>query len=152
MYKLNQRKVRDNPEEYFSNHKIVEVVRIITEQQHGLDYMEQIIAMGESNRPDIFSEADFKYFNKNDIEDMYYLCLNKKVNFRENKLMNSLMKFIKNRVIWETVHDFQLEIESYQIRINLTAPTLIFSDVEARDPYSIVDKPSTGLIYLNIKE
>ncbi|GJU50237.1 hypothetical protein Tco_1219792 [Tanacetum coccineum] len=40
-YKLNQRRVRDNPEEYFSNHMITEVVRITTDQQHGLDYMEQ---------------------------------------------------------------------------------------------------------------
>ncbi|GJZ84568.1 retrovirus-related pol polyprotein from transposon TNT 1-94 [Tanacetum coccineum] len=152
MYKLNQRKVRDNPEEYFSNHKIVEVVRITTEQHHGLNYMEQIIVMRENDKPNSFSEADFKYLNKNDIEDMYYLCLNKKVNFRENKLLNSLMTFIRSCIIWERVHDFQLGIESYQTRINLTAPTLIFSGIEARDPYSIVDKPNTGLIYLNSKE
>ncbi|GJX60919.1 hypothetical protein Tco_0292309 [Tanacetum coccineum] len=43
-------------------------------------------------------------------------------------------------------------IESYQIKINLTAPTLIYPGIEARDPYTIVDKPTTGLIYLNIKE
>ncbi|GJR32289.1 hypothetical protein Tco_1108521 [Tanacetum coccineum] len=58
--------------------------------------------------------ADFKYLNKNNIEDMYYLFLNKKVNYRENKLLNSLMTFIRSRVIWERVHDFQLGIESYQ--------------------------------------
>ncbi|GJZ69052.1 hypothetical protein Tco_0632602 [Tanacetum coccineum] len=51
----------------------------------------------KNNKPDCFSEADFKYLNKNDIEDMYYLCLNKKVNCRENKLLNSLMTFIRNR-------------------------------------------------------
>ncbi|GKE04272.1 hypothetical protein Tco_1396290 [Tanacetum coccineum] len=95
MYKLNQRKVKDNPKEYFSNHRIVEVVRVTTEQQHGLDYMEQIIVMRETDQPDSFSEADFKYLNKNDIEDMYYLFLNKKVNFRENKLLNSLMTTCK---------------------------------------------------------
>ncbi|GKF94611.1 hypothetical protein Tco_0284311 [Tanacetum coccineum] len=114
--------------------------------------MEQIIMMRENDKPDSFSEADFKYLNKNDIEDMYYLCLNKKVNFRENKLLNSLMTFIRSCIILERVHDFQLGIESYQIRINLTAPTLIFSGIKARDPYSIVDKPNTGLIYLNSKE
>ncbi|GJX61646.1 hypothetical protein Tco_0294546 [Tanacetum coccineum] len=108
--------------------------------------------MRENDKPDSFSKTDFKYLNKNDIEDMYYLCLNKKVNYRENKLLNSLMTFIKSRVIWERVHDFQLGIESYQIKINLTAPTLIFSSIEACDPYSIIDKPTTGLIYLNNKE
>ncbi|GJS12701.1 hypothetical protein Tco_0407173 [Tanacetum coccineum] len=51
----------------------------------------------------------------------------------------------------ERVHDFQLGIESYQIKINLTAPTLIFPGIEECDPFSIIDKPTTGLIYLNNK-
>ncbi|GJW91557.1 hypothetical protein Tco_0169110 [Tanacetum coccineum] len=105
-----------------------EEARVTIEQQHMLDYMEQIIVMRENDKPDSFSEADFKYLNKNDIEDIYYLCLNKKVNYRENKLLNSLMTFIRSRVIWERVHDFQLGIESYQIKINLTAPMLIFPE------------------------
>ncbi|GJY23149.1 hypothetical protein Tco_0396807 [Tanacetum coccineum] len=152
VYKQNQRRVRNNPEDYFSNHRITEVVRITTDQPHGLDFMEQIIVMRENDKPDSFSEADFKYLNKNDIEDLYYLCRNKKVNYRETKLMNSLITFIRSRVIWERVHDFQLGIESYQIKVNLTAPTLTFPGIEAHEPYSIVDKPSTGLIYLNNKD
>ncbi|GKA37723.1 hypothetical protein Tco_0724288 [Tanacetum coccineum] len=91
--------------------EITKVVRVTTDQQHGLDYMEQIIMMRENNKPDSFSEADFKYLNKNDIEDL-----------------------------------------SYQIRVNLTGPTLTFPGIEAHDPYSIVDKPNTSLIYLNNKE
>ncbi|GJR61996.1 hypothetical protein Tco_1504158 [Tanacetum coccineum] len=55
-------------------------------------------------------------------------------------------------VIWERVHDFQLGIESYQIKINLTALTLTFPGIEACNPYSIVDAPSIGLTYLNGKE
>ncbi|GJY70892.1 hypothetical protein Tco_0474595 [Tanacetum coccineum] len=152
VYKLNQIRVRDNPEDYFSNNRIKEVVRIATDQLHGLDFMEQIIVMRENNKPDSFSEADFKYLNKNDIEDLYYLCRNRKVNYRKTKLMNSLITFIRSRVIWERVHDFQLGIESYQIKINLTAPTLTFPGIEAHEPYSIVDKPTTGLIYLNSKD
>ncbi|GJW01172.1 hypothetical protein Tco_1556423 [Tanacetum coccineum] len=98
-YKLNQRRVRDNPEEYFSDHRITEVVRVTTDQQHGLDYMEQIIVIRENDKPDSFSEAEFKYLNKNGIEDLYYLCLNKKVNFRKIKLMNSLITFIRSCII-----------------------------------------------------
>ncbi|GJW53539.1 hypothetical protein Tco_0097624 [Tanacetum coccineum] len=106
MYNLNQRRVGDNPEEYFSNHRIKKVVRITSNQQHGLDYMEQIIVIRENDKPDSFFEADFKNLNKNDIK---YL-------------------------------------------VNLTAPTLTFPGIEAHDPYSIMDKPNTGLIYLNRKE
>ncbi|GJY65314.1 hypothetical protein Tco_0467552 [Tanacetum coccineum] len=152
VYKLNQRRVKDNPKDHFSNHKITEVVRITTNQPHGLDYMEQIIMMRENDKPDSFFEVDFKYLNKNNIEYLYYLCRNKKVNYRETKLMNSLITFIRSRVISERVHDFQLEIESYQIKVNLTAPTLTFPGIEAYEPFSIVDKPNTGLIYLNSKD
>ncbi|GJS06646.1 hypothetical protein Tco_0363442 [Tanacetum coccineum] len=64
-------RVKANPEEYFSNHMIVEVVRVTTEQQPGLDFLEQIIVMREKDKPYSFSEADFKYLNKNDIEDFW---------------------------------------------------------------------------------
>ncbi|GJR62009.1 hypothetical protein Tco_1504171 [Tanacetum coccineum] len=56
--------------------------RIATNQPHDLDFMEQIIVMRENDKPDSFSEADFKYLNKNDIEDLYYLCRNKKFNYQ----------------------------------------------------------------------
>ncbi|GKB82246.1 hypothetical protein Tco_0949141, partial [Tanacetum coccineum] len=58
----------------------------------------------------------------------------------------------KSRVIWERVHDFQLGIDSYQIKVNLTAPTLTFLEIEEHELYSIIDNPSTGLIYLNSKD
>ncbi|GJW44627.1 hypothetical protein Tco_0073426 [Tanacetum coccineum] len=152
VYKQNQIRVRDNPEDYFSNHRITKVIRITTDQQHGLDFMEEIIVMRENDNSDSFSEAEFKYLNKNDFEDLYYLFQNKKVNYRETKLMNSLITFIISYVIWERVHDFRLRIESYQIKVNLTAPTLTFPGIKEYEPYSIVDKPTTGLIYLNSKD
>ncbi|GJW33417.1 hypothetical protein Tco_0053449 [Tanacetum coccineum] len=101
---------------------ITEVVRITTDQPHGLDFMEKIIVMRENDKPDSFSEADFKYLNKNDIEDLYYLCRNKK-----------------------------LGIESYQVKVNYTAPTLTFPGIEAYEPYSIVDKPNTVLKEVKLK-
>nr|GEY14414.1 hypothetical protein [Tanacetum cinerariifolium] len=41
---------------------------------------------------------------------------------------------------------------SGQFRVNLTTPTLTFPGIEAHAPFSIMDKPSTGLIYLNNKK
>ncbi|GKE77617.1 hypothetical protein Tco_1543737, partial [Tanacetum coccineum] len=152
LYKQNQRTFRDNPEDYFSNHMIKEVVRITTDQPHGLDVMEQIIVMRENDKPNSFSKADFKYLNKNDIEDLYYLFQNKKVNYHEIKLMNSLIMFIRSYVIWERVHDFPSGIESYQVKVTLIAPTLTFPGIEEYELYLIVDKPTTGLIYLNSKD
>ncbi|GJX10985.1 hypothetical protein Tco_0200844 [Tanacetum coccineum] len=122
----NQRRVRNNPEDYFSNHRITEVVRITTDQPHGLDFMEQIIMIRENDKLDSFSKADFKYLNKNDIEDLYYLGRNKKVNYLRNR---------------ELPNQGQLN------RTNMTFP-----GIEAYEPYSIVDKPNTGLIYLINKD
>ncbi|GJU34254.1 hypothetical protein Tco_1182608 [Tanacetum coccineum] len=122
-YKRIKATLNDALSNQFKNAKeIIEVVRITTDQPHGLDFMEQIIVIREKDKPNSFYEADFKYLNKNDIEDLYYLCQNKKVNYPETKLMNSLITLIRSRVIWERVHDFQLL------------------------------KPSTCLIYLNIKD
>ncbi|GJW09218.1 hypothetical protein Tco_1575045, partial [Tanacetum coccineum] len=78
VYKQNQKKVRKNLEDYYTNYRITEVVRIVTDQPHGLDFMEQILMMRANDKPDCFSKADFKYLNKNDIEDLYYLCQSKK--------------------------------------------------------------------------
>ncbi|GKB77191.1 hypothetical protein Tco_0944086 [Tanacetum coccineum] len=120
VYKQNQKKVKKNPKDYYSNHRITEVVRIITDQPHGLDFMEQILVMRANDKPDSFSKADFKYLNINDIEDL--------------------------------VHDFQLGIESYQMKVNLTEPTLTFPGIEEHAPYIIVDELQMGLIYLNSKD
>ncbi|GJT20419.1 hypothetical protein Tco_0890356 [Tanacetum coccineum] len=142
----------ENPEDYYSNHKITEVVRIVTDHPHGLDFMEQILVMRANDKPDSFSETHFKYLNKNDIKDLYYLFRSKEINNRKVKLMNSLITFIRSCVIWERVHDFQLGIESYQIKVNLIVPTLTFFGIEEHAPYTIVDKPQMGLIYLNSKD
>nr|GEZ53573.1 hypothetical protein [Tanacetum cinerariifolium] len=48
--------------------------------------------------------------------------------------------------------DARWELRVTNSRVNLTAPTLAFPGVEAYEPYSIVDKPTTSLIYLNSKD
>ncbi|GJX43028.1 hypothetical protein Tco_0259704 [Tanacetum coccineum] len=63
------------------------------------------------NKAYIFYEEDYQYLKKNDIEDIYYLCLKVKVNYHENGLLNSLIVFFRSFVIWERVHDYQLGIE-----------------------------------------
>ncbi|GJR21822.1 hypothetical protein Tco_0970349 [Tanacetum coccineum] len=60
--------------------------------------------------------------------------------------------FIKSSVIWERVHNFQLGIESYQQKINLTAPTITFPGIEEYDVFSIVYEPVHGIIYTNSKK
>ncbi|GJV13099.1 hypothetical protein Tco_1354640 [Tanacetum coccineum] len=101
---------------------------------------------------DSFSDADLKYLNKKNIEDMYYMCQNKKVNIHENRLLNSLPVFIRSCVIWERVHDSQLGIKSYQKKINLIAPTLTVYGIDELNTYYVVNVPFVGIVYLNNKE
>ncbi|GKE76969.1 hypothetical protein Tco_1543089 [Tanacetum coccineum] len=60
--------------------------------------------------------------------------------------------FIKSSVIWERVYDFQFGIESYQQKINLTAPTITFPRIEEYDVFSIVYEPVHRIIYTNNKK
>ncbi|GJR78180.1 hypothetical protein Tco_0148965 [Tanacetum coccineum] len=99
------------------------------------------------------AEPDYKNLNKNDIEDMYFLIMNGKVpDYAETGLLWSLSVFIRSSVIWERVHDFQLGIESYQQKVNLTAPTISFPGVEKHKMFSIIYEPMHGIIYKNSKK
>nr|GEY27506.1 hypothetical protein [Tanacetum cinerariifolium] len=60
-------------------------------------------------------------------------------------------KYLNKNDIEGESHGFQLGIESYQIKINLTAPMLIFPGNRAYNPYFIIDESDTGLSYLNSK-
>ncbi|GJX17644.1 hypothetical protein Tco_0218476 [Tanacetum coccineum] len=93
-------------EEVFFDHKIIEVVIITSDKQYRLDFIEEIIVKRDNNKSNSYSEADFKHLNKNDIEDLYYFCLNNKVNYHIDEI----------------------------------------------NPYSIVDVPFVGIVYLNSKE
>ncbi|GJX90666.1 hypothetical protein Tco_0343992 [Tanacetum coccineum] len=111
-------KKRDNPDEVYSESKIVEV-----------------------------------YLKKNDIEDLYKMCINGQVkDYRETGLLGSTIIFIRSCVIWERVHDYQLGLESYQQKVNLTTPTITFHGIERNKLLTITSKPVVGLIYENIKK
>ncbi|GJR14008.1 hypothetical protein Tco_0796660 [Tanacetum coccineum] len=73
-------------------------------------------------------------------------------NYAETSLMLSLSVFIRSSVIWERVHDFQLGIESYQQKVNLTAPTISFPGIEKHKMFSIIHEPVHGIIYKNSKK
>ncbi|GKA65129.1 hypothetical protein Tco_0764836 [Tanacetum coccineum] len=99
------------------------------------------------------TEPDYKNLNKNDIEDMYLLIVNNKVpDYANTGLLWSLSMFIRSSVIWERVHNFQLGIESYQQKINLTAPTITLTGIKEYDVFSIVYEPVHGIIYTNSKK
>ncbi|GJT94856.1 retrovirus-related pol polyprotein from transposon TNT 1-94 [Tanacetum coccineum] len=54
VYNQNQKRVEKNPKDYYSNHRITEVVRIITDQPHGLDFMKKNLMMRANDKPTQF--------------------------------------------------------------------------------------------------
>ncbi|GJR56032.1 hypothetical protein Tco_1406553 [Tanacetum coccineum] len=60
--------------------------------------------------------------------------------------------FIRSSVIWERVHDFQLGIESYQHKVNLTAPAMTFPGIKDHEMFSMIYEPMHGIIYKNSKK
>ncbi|GKD75567.1 hypothetical protein Tco_1333849, partial [Tanacetum coccineum] len=110
-----QKQLRDNPHEVYLESKIVEIIRTTYELGHEHKFITKIIVRRAKGKIDTITKPDYKYLNKNDIEDMYLLCINDKVkDYRETGLLESLVVFIRATVIWERVYDFQLGMESYQ--------------------------------------
>ncbi|GJX50827.1 hypothetical protein Tco_0277672 [Tanacetum coccineum] len=96
-------------EEIYSNSKIVQVIKTFWELGHEHKFITEIVARRANDCIVSIIEPDIRsYLNKNDIETL----------------------FIRSSVIWERVDDFQLGIESYQQKINLTAPTITFPGID----------------------
>ncbi|GKB71331.1 hypothetical protein Tco_0932743 [Tanacetum coccineum] len=84
---------------------------------------------------------------------MYLLIVNGKVDdYIDIGLLWSLSIFIRSTMIWERVHDFQLGVESYQQKVNLTAPTITFLGIEKHKMFSIVSELVYGITYKNSKK
>ncbi|GKB53401.1 hypothetical protein Tco_0904154 [Tanacetum coccineum] len=107
---------------------IIQLTRTYWELGHEHKFITEIVARRANECIVSITESDYKNLNKNDIEDMYFKC-------RMGK-----------------VHDFQLGIESYQQKVNLTAPTISFPGIEKHKMFSIIYEPMHGIIYKNSKK
>ncbi|GJR15603.1 hypothetical protein Tco_0798255 [Tanacetum coccineum] len=120
---------------------------------HEHKFITEIVARRANGSIESITESYYKNLNKNDIEDMYFLIINHKVDdYAETGLLWSLSVFIRSTVIWERVHDFQLGVESYQQQVNLIGPTITFPGIEKYKVFFIVSEPIYGIIYKNNKK
>ncbi|GJY32500.1 hypothetical protein Tco_0416969 [Tanacetum coccineum] len=110
-------------EEVYSNLKIVQVIKTYGELGHEHKFVTKIIARRANGRIVLITEPEYKNPNKNDIEDMYLLCINGKVG-----------------------------MGSYQQKVNLTVPTITFYGIEKYKMFSIVSEPIYDIIYKNNKK
>nr|GEX92955.1 retrovirus-related Pol polyprotein from transposon TNT 1-94 [Tanacetum cinerariifolium] len=98
----------------YSNSKIIQVIKTYWELGHEHKFITEIIARRANKFIVSITKPDFKNLNKNDIEDMYLLIMNSKV--------------------------------------NLTAPTISFLEIEKHEMFSIIYEPVHGIIYKNRKK
>ncbi|GJW55631.1 hypothetical protein Tco_0099716 [Tanacetum coccineum] len=154
IFYIKKQKEPGKPKELvYSNSKIVQIIKTYWELGHEHKFITEIVARRENGSIVSITESDYKNLNKNDIEDMFMLIVNNKVDdYAETGLLWSLSVFIRSTVIWERVHDFQLGVESYQQKVNLTAPTITFPGIEKYKVFSIISEPVYGIIYKNIKK
>ncbi|GJU04320.1 hypothetical protein Tco_1114658 [Tanacetum coccineum] len=101
------------------------------EERTSIWFITEIIARRGNGNIVSITESYYKNLNKNDIKDMYLLIVNGKVDdYAETGLLWSFLVFIRSTMIWERVYDFQLGVESYQQKVNLTVPTITFPGIE----------------------
>ncbi|GJX06702.1 hypothetical protein Tco_0194634 [Tanacetum coccineum] len=74
-------------EEVYSNSKIVQVIKTTGELGHEYKFVTEIIARRAKGSIVSITEPNYKNLNKNDIEDMYLLCINGKNSMKEKRVM-----------------------------------------------------------------
>ncbi|GJW00284.1 ABC transporter family protein [Tanacetum coccineum] len=110
-YIKKQKEPGKSKEVVYSNLKIVQIIKTYWELGHEHKFIREIIARRENSSIVSITKSDYKNLNKNDIEDLYLLTVNGKVDdYAKTGLLWSLSVFIKSTVIWERVHDFQLVV------------------------------------------
>ncbi|GKB26552.1 hypothetical protein Tco_0865953 [Tanacetum coccineum] len=126
IFYIRKQKEPGKPKEViYSNSKIIQIIKTYWELGHEHKFITEIVARRANECILSITKPDYKNLNKNDIKDMYLLIMNGKVpDYAETGLLWSLSVFIRSSVLWERVHAFQLGIESYQQKVNLTAPTI----------------------------
>ncbi|GJU19580.1 hypothetical protein Tco_1152922 [Tanacetum coccineum] len=98
IFYINKQQEPGKPkEEIYSNSNIIQVIKTYLELGYEHKFITEIFYRRTNGSIVSITESDYKNLNKNDIEDMYLLIINHK-----------------------------LSVESYQQKVNLTAPTITF--------------------------
>ncbi|GJW19179.1 hypothetical protein Tco_0026615 [Tanacetum coccineum] len=134
----------------YLNLNIRSIQSIKVNKKFGYAYLEEILVTRTDEKEYKFYEADFPNLNQNDIEDMYMLKIQNKVRnikgTEEFDLVNILRMYIHRIVIMKRVKDMQMEVKSYQTKLNLTKPQLKEGCLHQFTPYTIMNHPR-GVVY-----
>ncbi|GJR88728.1 hypothetical protein Tco_0212739 [Tanacetum coccineum] len=97
LYIKKQEEPEKSKEVVYSNSKIVQIIKTYWKFRHEHKYITKIITRRANGSIVSITKSDYKNLNKNDIEDMYLLIVNGKVDdYAETRLMWSLSVFIRS--------------------------------------------------------
>ncbi|GKD61785.1 hypothetical protein Tco_1299294 [Tanacetum coccineum] len=143
---------RESAKDVYSRRRIIAVTKLQIIEWHGYKHLDWITVRRDDDKLYSFKEGDLKRLRLQDIEDMLILLVQGKLsNLKiEERLAFSvaLRMFTRSIVIQRRVEDFQLGVESYQKKLNITKPDTYRSDLRRREQYTAYSSPR-GFIYQN---
>nr|GEY69766.1 hypothetical protein [Tanacetum cinerariifolium] len=136
----------------YSKRRIINVTELNIVKWHDYKNLDWITVRRDDDQIYKFKEGDFKRLRLQDIEVMLLLLVQGKLSnltVKEHFAFNvSLRMFTRSIVIKRRVKDIQLEVESYQKRLNLTKPDTYRPDLKRREADTAHSNPR-GFIYQN---
>nr|GEV77044.1 hypothetical protein [Tanacetum cinerariifolium] len=101
IFYIKKQKELEKPKEVvYSNSKIVQIIKTYWELGNEHKFITKIVARRANGSIVSITKSDYKNLNKNDIEDMYMLIVNHKVDgYAETGLLWSFSVFIKSTMI-----------------------------------------------------
>nr|GEV56677.1 hypothetical protein [Tanacetum cinerariifolium] len=147
-FAINQESARD----VYSKRRIIAVTELKISGWHNYKNLDWIMVRRDDDKLYKLKEGDFKRLRIQDIEDMLLLLVQGKLtnlSVEERFAFNvSLRMFTRSIVIQRRVEDLQLDVESYQKKLNLTRPNTYHSDLKRKEAYGAYSNPR-GFIYQN---
>ncbi|GJY01146.1 hypothetical protein Tco_0359298 [Tanacetum coccineum] len=130
---------------YFTQ-KILSVVSVKVERLHGYGHLDENVVKRADRQLYKFKEGDFVDLHLNDIEDMLLLVVQHKLfHLNGSDIVDFFLLFVCSQEVLSSkrrVEDLQLGVESYQKKLNITAPQKTFPKIIFKELYTPSYKPA----------
>nr|GFA64654.1 hypothetical protein [Tanacetum cinerariifolium] len=147
-FSINREYARD----VYSKRRIITVTELKIVEWHNYKHLDWITVRRDDDKLYKFKEGDFKRLRIQDIKDMLLLLVQGKLTnltIEECFAFNvSLRMFTRSIVIQRRMEDFQIGVESYEKKLNLTRSDTYRSDLKRKEAYIAYSNPR-GFIYQN---
>nr|GEU29878.1 hypothetical protein [Tanacetum cinerariifolium] len=143
---------RESARDVYSKSRIIAVTKIQIIEWNNYKHLDWITVHRDDDKLYKFKKGDFKKLRIQEIKDMLLLLVQGKLTnltVEERFTFNvSLRMFTRSIVIQRRVEDLQLDVESYQKKLNLTKSDTHRSDLKLKEAY-IAYSNLRGFIYHN---